>query len=176
MILAELFPGDFGYDLLLLLHLVCVVVGFGSTFVYPFLGAQAQKRRGVEAAALSDSSLIAAKRVTTPVIYAAGAFGLILVLVGPAEFSDSWVGIAMALFIAAVLFSALVHVPNLLAMNKLTIELAAMGPPPAGAAASGPPPQVAEMEARGKRAAMNGGILHLAFLLLMIDMIFKPGA
>ena len=171
-----MFRGDFGYDLLLLLHLLCVVVGFGSTFVYAIMGSQASQRRGVEAQALSETSMQASKILTTPVIYAAGAFGLVLVLTGPWEFSDAWVGIAMALFLAAVLFAAFVHTPNLKRMDELTRELATMGPPPAGAAPSGPPPQVAEMEARGKKAAMNGGILHLAFLLLMIDMIFKPGA
>ena len=40
----------------------------------------------------------------------------------------------------------------------------------------GKPKEVAEIEERGSRASMYGGILHLFFLLLMIDMIWKPGS
>ena len=69
------------------------------------------------------------------------------------------------------------HIPNLKAMLGLQEELAAMGPPPqsAGAAAGGPPPQVLELQERGKRAGMYGGILHLLFALILLDMVFKPG-
>jgi hypothetical protein len=59
-------------------------------------------------------------------------------------------------------------------MNALQNQLLA-GPPPGAAPASGPPPQVAELEARGKKAAMFGGILHLLLTLLLLDMVFKPG-
>ena len=177
MTLAALDRGDFGYDLLLLLHVAAVVVGFGSSFVYPFLGVQAKARGGVEAKALSESSIDAAKKVTTPVIYVAAILGVILVAVSDQwEFSDAWVGISMVVVVASILFAAFVHVPNVKVMDRLTSELAAMGPPPPGAAPSGPPPQVAELDARGKRAGMNGGILHLAFLVVLYLMIFKPGA
>lgn len=159
-----------------LAHLTCVVVGFGSSFVYPFLGNEAKKRRGVQAQALSEASLATAKIITTPMIYAAGAFGLALAALGPYSLSDAWLSASMAVFLVAVLIAGFLHVPNLKQMTRLTVELAAMGPPPAGAAPSGPPPRVVELEARGKKAGMYGGILHLTFLVLMVLMIWKPGA
>jgi hypothetical protein len=173
---ADLATDTFGWKLLFLLHLLCVTVGFGSTFVYPLLGKIASERTAAEGTVLTDAALYAAKRVTTPVIYAAGFFGLVLAIVGPYDMGKAWIAIAIVLFAAAVVFAGFVHVPNLVAMNKLSHQLSDAGPPPAGVAPSGPPPQVAQIEARGKRAAMNGGILHLVFLLLMLDMIWKPGA
>jgi hypothetical protein len=66
-----------------------------------------------------------------------------------------------------------VHVPNLEAMARLGDELAGMGSPPAGASDQ-PPPPVAEMEKRGKAAARNGGLLHVAFATILILMVWKP--
>jgi hypothetical protein len=54
-------------------------------------------------------------------------------------------------------------------MLALQREMAAAGPPQGG-----PPPQLAELQARGKKAAMFGGILHLLFVLILLDMVFKP--
>ena len=58
-------------------------------------------------------------------------------------------------------------------MNRVMAELNAGGPPPAGAA--GAPPQVAELEERGKRAAMYGGILNVIAVVLVLLMVWKPG-
>src|SRR4051812_44380719 len=88
------------YKLLVVAHLLCVIVGFGSTFVYPLLGAQASKRRGKEGAAISDATIFAAERVTTPLIYAAAIFGLILVAAGNAyDWSDRFVQAAIPIVI-----------------------------------------------------------------------------
>ena len=61
-------------------------------------------------------------------------------------------------------------------MNALMAELVG-GAPPAGAGAGqgGPPPQVAEIEARGKKAGMVGGLLSLMVVVIVILMVFKPG-
>jgi len=172
--LAALRGDETVYHLLVVGHLLAVIVGFGSTFVYPILGAQASKIRGKEAAALSDATLKAAHLVTTPIIYTAAAFGLILVAVGPYDWDARFVQAAIVIVVFAILFSMFVHLPNLKKMNALAHELAEMGPPPVGAEMTGPPPQVAEMERRGAAAGRNGGILTLAFVALVLLMVFKP--
>jgi hypothetical protein len=58
-------------------------------------------------------------------------------------------------------------------MGVLMAELNAGGPPPAGA--SGPPPQAVELEERGKRAGLYGGISNLAWVVVLILMVWKPG-
>jgi hypothetical protein len=97
------------------------------------------------------------------------------VLVGASnewKFSQTWVSIAFVLFLIGVGVSLFVHQPNLRAMNALQEKLVSGQATPAQ---GGPPAEVAELQARGKRAGMVGGILHLIFLLLVIDMIWKPG-
>jgi uncharacterized membrane protein len=171
---VALFKGDFGYDLLYLLHILTIVVGFGTTFAYPAYARRARQLPPNEGYAIGHTSLEVSKVLTTYMIWAAGLFGIILVAVGDAwEFSQTWVSIAFVLFFFGVLFSWFVHTPNLKRMDALQAALVAgeATPNPAG----GPPAEVEELQQRGKRAGMYGGILHLVFLLLVIDMIWKPG-
>ena len=170
-IIAALASNTTGYRLLLLGHLLCVIVGFGSTFVYPFLGNHASKVRGKPAAEISNATLHAAHIVTTPFVIGVGVFGVALAVAGDL-FDTKFVGIALALYLVAMAFSFGVHQPNLKKMNALANELADMGPPPAGA--QGPPPQAVEMEKRGKNAARNGGILHLLFAVILVLMVWQP--
>jgi hypothetical protein len=171
--LAALSSDSTGYRLLLLGHLLCVIVGFGSTFVYPVLAGHAQRRKGREGAAINDAVMATGKVVTTPFIYGAVGFGLLLVGLGDTyDWGDLFVQLALPLAVIAILFSAFVHIPNLDEMGRLSNELANMGPPPANEA--GPPPQVAEMERRGKAAARNGGILHVLFAAILVLMVWRP--
>jgi uncharacterized membrane protein len=172
-VIVALFKGDFGYDLLYTLHILAIVIGFGTTFAYPVYARRARQLPPNEGYAITHTSIEVGKILTTYVIWAAGLFGIILVGVSDAwEFSQTWVSIAFVLFFFGVLFSWFVHSPNLKKMDELQARLVAgdAKPNPGG----GPPPEVAELQARGKRAGMTGGILHLVFLLLVIDMIWKP--
>lgn len=174
MILA-LGRGDFGYDLLLLLHILAVIVGFGSSFVWPFLGIAARDAgmagKGELAASYNELALKTSKHVTTHAIWLSGLLGLVLAIMGD-WMEEAWVGISIALFLAMVVFAGVVHVPNIAKLTALSRQLA--GGPPPGAGAGGPPPQLAEMQARGKAAARNGGILHAGFFIILILMVWKP--
>jgi uncharacterized membrane protein len=173
MVFAKLFENDFGYQLLLLLHLIAVVVGFGSSFVWPALAARARKLEPAQAYAMNSTALGLGKGLTTYPIYAAGLTGIVLVAVSePWGFDQTWISIAFLLFILGVCVSLFLHTPNLKAMNALQERLVSGGGTPTQ---GGPPAEVAELQERGKRAGMYGGLLHLIFLLLMIDMIWKPG-
>jgi hypothetical protein len=155
---------SFVYNLVLLLHLLTAVVGFGSSFVWPALAARARKMEPAQGYALTNLSLQLGKPLTTYPIYASGAFGLVLVILsaaddfGPYAFDQTWISLAFLLFIAAALVAAFLHYPNLKKMDALQARL------------------VSGEAKRGKQAAMYGGILHLLFLLLMIDMVWKPGS
>lgn len=166
--------GDFAYNFFYLLHILAIIVGFGSTFVWPVLAAKARRLGDPKSAyAMNKAGFDAGKVLTTPFVWSAGAFGVILVAIGEWEFSQQWISIAFLLFFVAALFALFVHTPNLKKMLELQERLAAgEAKPPAG---GGPPPEVEELQARGKRAGMYGGLLHLLFLLLVIDMIWKPG-
>ena len=167
--LAVLHQTDTGYRLLLLGHILFIIVGFGSSFVWPFLGMEMSKRGGPVAVAFSEFSLKTSKFVTTYAIYVAGLFGLALAIASE-RMDESWMGISMAVFVVMVLFAGFVHVPNLKKLDDLGHAAAASG------GQGGPPPQAAEMMARGKAAARNGGILHLGFAVVLVLMIWQPGA
>ena len=171
--LAALAPTSGGYRLLLLLHLIAVVVGYGSSFVWPLLGREAGKRRGQAAAVLSEVSVATARNLTSIPIIIAGGLGLLLAILGD-RMDEAWTGISLGVFVAGVVMALLVHQPNLRRMDELVHELAA-GPSPGGGT-GGPPPEALELETRAKAAARNGGVLHLIFLALMVLMIWQPGA
>ncbi len=185
MVIA-LFRGDFVYDIVLWLHILTAIVGFGSTFVWPFLGAKSQGLGDPKVSYyVSQMAAQGGRILTEPFIYAVGATGLLLVVfaAGPDpavyEFSDLWISLTFLFYLAALGLSLGLHQPNLRAMLKLQEELVNMGPPPksgGAAAAGGPPPQVLELQERGKKAAMYGGLLHLSFVVVLVLMVFKPGA
>jgi len=163
-------------QLLLLVHLLTVVVGFGSTFVWAVLAKQASDFEPAAAAVFTQKLHRASKVLSTPFIYAAGGTGLLMVLLGGDSgitFKQTWVSAGLALFAAGVLVSVFLHQPNQNAILELQDRLASGAHGPTD---DGPPPEVAELKERGEKAAMFGGLLHLLFLLMMIDMLWKPGS
>lgn len=170
-------PNSFVYELVLFLHIFTAIAGFGSTFVWPVLSVMARKSDDLTLAAGVGKLSEEAGRKFEPFIFANGALGLLLVIFGatadPAywKFSDTWITISMTLYIVALVISLGVHLPNLKAMGVLQQQL--LDGVPGGQ--DGPPPQVAELEQRGKKAAMLGGVLHLMFFLILFNMVFKPG-
>ena len=173
-LLAVARPDSTAYEIVYFLHILAAIAGFGPTFVYPLFGSIAKRRQGAEGEAISAATLEIGKKLEYA-IYAVPVFGILLVVLSDEvfEFSQTWISIAFVLYIAGLVVSMGFHFPNLKKMNDLEKELLA-GPPP-GSAGAGPPPQVAELEARGKKAGMFGGILHLLLVLILLDMVFKPG-
>ena len=163
--------GDW-YNLVLLLHLVSVVVGFGPLTLNGLYGAQAKKRRGVEGAAIGEANF-AVSMVAEKAVYLVPVFGIFLILLSDDawSFSDLWISLSFLLYIVGLGLSHAVMIPSSRRMNALARELATPGAP---APAGGPPPQVAEMEAIGKRLATVGGILNLLLVVLIALMVWKP--
>ncbi len=160
---------------LFFLHLLFAVIGFGSTFVWAMLGSKAKEFEPAVAHKYSSLLFHAAERITTPFIIATGVVGFVLVGLGAdygIKFSQAWVSIASVLFLAGLGVSFGLHQPNQRAMLALQEKLARGEVTPAP---GGPPAEVVELQERGKKAGMFGGILHLLFFLMLIDMVFKPG-
>jgi uncharacterized membrane protein len=163
------------YKFTLVLHLITVVIGFGATFWASFYGMQAKARRGREGLAIAEASFDIVERMASWFIYAVPILGILLVLFSEDtwQFSEAWISLSFLIYIVAIGLVHGLHVPNLRRMNVLMAELAAG--PPAGGAAGGPPAQAVELEQRGKRAAMIGGLLNAAWVLILVLMVFKPG-
>ncbi len=171
------------YKTLLVLHLLAVIVGFGPAMMAGLWGAEAKKRRGREGLAIAEATTKVVGTYAEWAIYAVPVFGILLVLASEDawKFSQAWISLSFLIYFAALGVVHAVHMPNLRRMNELMAELVA-GPPPgaggaggAGGGPGGPPPQVAEIEARGKKAGMVGGLLSLMAVAVVVLMVFKPG-
>lgn len=163
------------YQFVLVLHLVAVVIGFGTTFSAGFYGMEAKARKGREGAAIAEASLSVTTKVGEWAIYAVPILGIALVMMSDDawKFSQVWISLSFLVYIAAIGLVHGMHLPNVRKMNQLMAELAAGEG--GGASSGGPPPQVAELEARGKRAAMAGGLLNAMWVLAVVLMVAKPG-
>lgn len=165
-----------GYKIVLLLHIVCAIVGFGGVILNGIYGAQAKKRPGPGGLAIQEANLFVSQ-IAEYFIYAVFVFGIGLVLMSDDawKFSQTWVWLAIALYVVGIAVSHGILFPNAKKMRDLAAELVAAGPPPADAP-PGPPPQVAEMERRGKTLGAASTFLHLLLVVIIVLMIWKPGA
>jgi uncharacterized membrane protein len=166
--------GSAAYKIVFMLHIISIVVGFGGVVLNGIYGAEAKKRKGPGGAAIGEANL-AVTKIAEKVILTVPVWGILLVILsdGVWKFSQAWVAAAIVLFTLTMGFATGVQLKNQKRMSGLASELAAGGPPPAGA--SGPPPQVAEMEALEKKLGMGGAFLSFMIVVLIYVMVFKPG-
>jgi hypothetical protein len=173
MLLADITGGAF--KVVLVLHLLTVVIGFGGITLIGFVGASSQRYPGPAGQAVFDTSQRLGK-VAEYFIYAVPVFGIALLFISTTNgnhvywWDQAWVSASLLIYILTIGFVHSLHLPNLKKMGELMAEMNA-SPPPSG----GPPPQVAELQERGKRAGLYGAISNLAWVVVLILMVWKPG-
>lgn len=149
MILA-LVQDDAAYRVVYLLHIATIVAAFSGAMV----GARLQAAGRADAGAARSIGGVLADLTTkmhVPALALAGLFGVLLIVLSDGyEMSQSWISIAFVLWFA------------MLGVMWFLLR-------PAQLAAAG-----GDVDA-GKKTAMFTGIIHLLFLLMLIDMIWKPG-
>ena len=171
---------DTGYRILLVLHILCAIIGFGAVYLNALYGQQIRKRRGAEGIAIYEANFFVTG-IGQYFIYAVFVFGFILVAASNAwKFSQTWVWLAMTFYVIALGVSHGMLLPAVRRMGVLMKELAAAGPPP-GANPSqgppaGPPPQVAELGTLGQRVGVTGAFLDIMVIVILALMVWKPGA
>lgn len=145
---------SFGYKLLFLLHIVAIVVGFAPAFVNPVINARLKRSQRTLADHRDVAQVMAtnSQQVYGPALVLAGVFGLGMIGLSDKtyEFSQSWVAIALVLWfvLLGVVFALLVPAERGVGSGDRAAEA---------------------------KVTMFGGMVHLVFLLLVIDMIWKPG-
>ena len=183
-----------GYDTVMVLHIMCVIIGFGGVFLNGIYGAEAKRRPGREGLAVFQATERVGK-VAEFFILAVPVFGIALILMSHSQwrFSQTWVVAALAIYGAALVLSFGLHLPNLRRMGGLMHELVGKADAPpavaggavpaddehaaaAIAASGGAPPQVVELQRCGKLAGVYGGTLNLAIVAVVILMVWKPGS
>lgn len=171
--LAALNEGDWGYRVLLLLHILTAIVGIGAVFLNALYAAQARKRPGAPGRAVSEANF-AVSAIAEYVIYLVAVFGIVLVLVTDAwDFDQTWIWLAIVLFVVALGISHGVLIPSHTKMNVLLAELEQA---PAPGAAGGGAPLLAQVDVLAKRQAAAGAVLDVIVVVFLVLMIWKPGA
>ncbi|HUF84837.1 MAG TPA: DUF2269 family protein [Acidimicrobiia bacterium] len=171
---------DGPYKLVLLLHILSAIIGFGAVFLNAIYGAQAKGRRGAEGLAIAQANYLVA-RIAEYFIYAVLVTGVLLVLFSDDVwgFGDKFVWGSLVLYTIGLGVSHGVLQPNVRRMISLMEQLVHMGAPPAGSTESPPPagslpPQVEELQERGKRVGLAGAFLNVDLVLILALMVWKP--
>ncbi len=167
--------GSDAYKVVLVLHILCAIVGFGAVFLNALYGQQAKSRKGPEGLAIAEANELVSK-VGEYFIIAVFFLGIALVLIGDDVwgFGQVWVWLSITLFIIALGISQGVLAPRVRRLIALQSELVGGGPPPSDAP-PGPPPQVLEMEKIGKQLAIIGPTLNIMLIVILTLMVFQPG-
>jgi hypothetical protein len=124
------------YKLLLVLHILCAIVGFGAVYLNAIYGRQIQKHQGREGLAIYEANF-RVSAIGQYFIYGVFVFGFLLVLSSDDvwEFKQTWIWLAMALYVVGLGVSHGVLLPAVKRMGVLMRELVDAGPPAAGAPA-----------------------------------------
>jgi hypothetical protein len=163
--------GSDAYKIVLVLHILCAIIGFGAVFLNGIYGAQAAQAKGTDGLAITRANFLVSG-IAEYFNYAGFLLGGVLGFIGDSvfEFGQSGVWRSMVLYLIAIAIAHVILTPAVKRISALQEEIVS-GPPPAG----GPPPQVAEIERVGKRLAVAGPLLDLMMIVILVLMTFKPG-
>ncbi len=151
------------YELVLVLHILAVIIGFGGMFIAGFYGNEARNRPGAEGLAVAETTLKVTGQIPTIAVCAVPILGILLILLSDDtfKFSEPWVSLSFVLYIVLMGLATGVQVP---AIRKIVaLRAGAQGG------------MTAEMAALGKKAATVGAIVNLLWVVLLFLMVFKPG-
>lgn len=143
---------DTGYNIVLLLHILSVVVAFAPAVVHP-LTLERLRARGTDVAPVTAIAADNGRKVYLPALVLAGAFGILLVVLAGnvIGFDQFWISWA---FLVWIVIAGVVT--GLILPNER---------------------RVAEGDADAhQKVALGGQAVSLLFLAMLYLMIFKPGA
>lgn len=162
------------YKLVLVLHILSAIAGFGGVLLNGLYAHHAKQRRGAEGLAIIEANFHVSE-MASRFIYAVPVFGVLLVWLsdGAWSFSHTWVWMTIVIYAVAMTISHQVMRPTVQRIMALMREMASV---PVGGAPAGPPPQVAEIQALGAKAGATGAVLHFALVAALVLMVWKPGA
>lgn len=145
--------GDTGYNIMLLLHILAMIVAFAPSFVWPFVSVRLKKEGKPVGSTIAALTAGNSAKIYGPALAVGGflGFGLAGMSNEVYKVSEPWLSVAALLW-----FIALGIVFGMMAPAEKRILQGDQG---------------AE-----KILSMAGGILHLVIVLELYLMVFKPGA
>jgi len=160
-----------GYHILVMLHLLCVIGGFGALAYNALYMSLAQRRpAGGTGAIIEVNALVSG--LAELLIYAALLFGIGAVASSHStvKFSQGWVSAAFGVYIAviAVLHGWIKRHQRLYAALVARLE--------SGADPSNREKDVAELKGLEKRVGFGWGVFNVLVIAAVYLMVFKPGS
>jgi len=151
------------YRIVLALHILAAIVGFGSVLLNGVYAAKAKSRGGQEGAAIAQANYEVSYGWAQWFIYAILILGFALVGMSDKifKFSQTWVWLSVVLYLAIIGIVHGVHRPNVRRLNELMRQ---------GTAADRD-----EMERRGRLAETMGGVMTVLLVVIVFLMVMKPG-
>jgi len=151
------------YKLVLVLHILAAIVGFGGMLVAGFYGDEARKRPGREGLAIAETTLKVTGAVPTAAVFAVPILGILLIFMSDDtwKFSEAWISLSFLLYFVLMGLATGIQVPAIRKMVALR------------SGADGAQPL--EMQALGKKVAVVGGIVNVLWVIVLFLMVFKPG-
>ena len=118
LVIADITSGT--YKLVLVLHILAAIVGFGGVFLNALYGQQAKARRGREGLAIAESNFLVSS-VAEFFIYGVLVFGILLVLLSDEvwTFGQFWIWASIVLYVVGLGLAHGVLRPNVRRMNLL---------------------------------------------------------
>ena len=163
--------GDTGYNVVLVLHILCAIVGFGAVMLNGFYAAQVRSRRGPEAVAIAEANH-RASQIAMYFVYAVIVLGFALVGMSDKawKFGQTWVWLAIVLWVAAVGIAHGAIVPREKKVIELLREQTVGGGGPGAASASD-----GQVEALMRQVSLFGLLYGVAVVAILCLMVWKPG-
>ena len=149
------------YHTLLFVHILAAIIWVGGALAVQVLAARAQRNEAPEVLArFAEEASWIGQHVFLPaaiVLFAAGAWMVVLSW----SFTDTWVAVAVVLWIASALTGSIFLGPESERIGKLIAEKG---------------PSEPEVRSRIGRILLVSRIELLAFLVIVVMMVFKPGS
>jgi len=157
--------------LFLYLHIAGVIVAFGPTIAFPFLGARAAQEPMHGNFVLRATEFLI-ERVVEPVAAFVFLTGIGLIITrGYNPFTQLWLALAIVLFLVTFAFANLVQLRTVRKMVSLSSRppgAAPEAPGSAGAGPTGPPPEFVSLSKRAERGGQFMGVMLFTILALMV--------
>ena len=124
---------DDAYKIVLILHILCAIIGFGAIFLNGLYAAQVRSRKGAEGLAIAEANF-RVSQIGEYFVYAVLILGIGLVSMSDSvyDFGQTWVWLATALFVIGIGLSHGALIPREKKMIGLMRELVAAGAPGPG--------------------------------------------
>lgn len=145
--------GDTGYKILLFLHILTIIVAFAPAVAHALLLARLSSLDGTAASRVAAVMADTGRKIYAPALIATGLLGILLIVTSDDAwgFGDTWVSISFVLWFA---MNGVLHALILPGQKKM-----ATGDPRAE-----------------KRVNLGNALLNAMLVLIVIMMIWKPGA